>query len=310
MIYKSLADPLETQRGIIRCDHCEKGWGEEGDLTIAEASRQFREHLAQCQPDLKPRSIEQIREERKRQQKAEERGRARREVGFSGSKSQNPKSEKESQSRHGPPSRQPPLTDEMIERMRELYSETGLIAEVMRRCYKEFGFSSPERLKNALCKARRERKVIIGIPRNRRRITDEVAREVQRLHKEEGLSVREITRRYYQDCGYSFNGFRNVVYDILRKSGLDPKANATRVGGNRKKMTPARVETAWQLYTAGNYTLKEIEEMSKEWWSVDKNTIGDNLKRANHKLRAGKHENDGSRPISKKEAAELIKSAG
>ncbi|MDP2650829.1 MAG: hypothetical protein Q8P04_01920, partial [bacterium] len=229
------------------------------------------------------------------------------------SRSWKPRRRNQPRSKSGPPSRQPELTEEMIERMQSLYGEMGSIRRVARHCYAEFGFSSPERLRDALSKLKQERGVILGIPRNRRRLSEETIEEAKRLYKEERMSIREISKIYHASWGYSFNGLRNTLYGVFKDHGVPLRKGSRRISGRPSKMTPRRTEVAWQLYSVGNYSLREIGEICYELWGYKpascRNSISEALKRAGHKLRASKWE-QGPRGIEWEVAVRMIKDAG
>lgn len=307
---KKLRGPAGTVASY--CSDCGRPLSD-GLVSLAESRELFAAHLKKVHPEKKPRDIRSIREECDRNRQKEEARKAKerkaaerktrvaaREVGPAASKSGKtvPGSK-----RNRKKIRQPSLTDEMVAEMKQLYVELGKIRSVCSACYKRFGFSSPEALRVALF----EHKIVLGIPQNQRRVSGEIIEEIQRLHQEERLSVRAITERCYLSCGYSFNGFRNLVRDVLIKNGLDPKENTKRVGENKGKMTPAQIDVTWRLYSVGNYSIPEIQRLNHESWGVSKNCVVNSLKRAGHKLRVNRWDNDGTRPISEEEAIRMIK---
>ncbi len=298
---------------VSACCFCGQRLSE--DPVPLSASRELSaEHREKKHPEINPRDIQGMREElqgrkkvaKKRQDR--EREKARLASQQAKPRTSGPRRASGPQHKPGPPSRQPELTEEMVEKMRTLYGEVRSIALVAERCYAEFGFSSPERLRVTLSKARQERGVTLGIPRNQRRLTEEMIEEAKRLYKEEGMSIREISECCHISWEYSLKGLQNVLRGIFKDHGIDLREEPRRMPGKPSKMTPRRTEVAWQLYSVGNFSLREIAEIGYEFWGTSKNSIGEALKKAGHKLRANKWQNDGSRPISREEALELIKS--
>jgi len=313
---RSSGIPLKDQRGTIRCGHCGGEWGGNGSaVNLGEANRQFEEHRPECRPGFQPRSIEEIRKEVERRRREAKREKEREEeiakivsrVAEPKVSRSRPRKTSQPRRKSGPPSRQPNLTDEMIERMRTLYGEMGSIARVVERYYAEFGFTSRDRLRNALSKARQENGVTLGIPRYQRRLTEEMIEEAERLYEEESLSIWEISKRYHVSWGYSFKGLRNALHEIFKDAGINRKMTR-----RPSKMTPKRIEIAWHLYSVGNYSLREIGKISYKLWGYNpsscQDSIGAALKGAGYKLRA-KWER-GPRAIEREVAIEMIKAAG
>lgn len=325
-------DPVEAflrrRRGgeiafIPACCFCGERLSE--DLVPLSVGRELSaEHRRKEHPEIIPRDTQDLRE--KEELKAEQRRKKKRqdretwdaklaarqaESTRAGPRRSRGKTS-QSGSKPGRPNRQPELTEEMIREMRILYGQLGSNARVAEHCYAELGFTSPERLRIALSRARKESGIILGIPRNGRRLTEEMIEEAKRLYKEEGMSIRAISRRHHVKWGYSLHGLRNTLYRIFTDHGVDLGKEPRRISKRPSKMTPRRIEVAWQLYSVSNYSLREIGEMAYKLWgykrSSCKNSIGEALKMAGHKLRKSRWDNDGSRPISRKEALELIKS--
>ncbi len=285
----------------------------DGPVPLSLGRELSLKHRKEKHPDVTPRDIQSMRKELEEREKAARRRQSReRESKTRLQQVARPGRERIRRKSHfaksDPRSRQPELTEEMIQKMRALYGEMGSIARVAERCYAEFGFSSPERLRVVLSRARKDRGVILGIPRNRRRLTAEIIEEAKRLYKEERISILEISRRYRIDWEYSLKDLRNVLHQIFKDHGVELREEPRRTLGRPSKMISGRVEIAWQLYSVGNFSLREISEMSYESWGVGKSGIGEALKKAGRDLRASRWDNDGSRPISREEAIRMIKS--
>lgn len=323
-------DPLEEFIKKLRgsagtvasyCSDCGRPLSD--DLVSLSVSRElFAKHLEIEHPEKKPRGIEVIREECDRRRKEEEARKAKerkaaekkarvasREVGPAASKSG--KASPDSK-RNRKTIRQPSLTDEMVAEMRQLYVELGRIRPVCGACYNRFGFSSP----NALEVALHEHGLVLGIPKNRRRLTKEMIEEAKRLYEKEEMSIYGISRRHHVSWGYSLMGLRHALREIFTDHSTDHSVDLKRTPRRRPerptKMTPRRVEVAWELYSVGNYSLREIGKMACKPWeykpSSCEDSIGDALKKAGYKLRVSKWE-QGPRTIERGVAIEMIKAA-
>lgn len=308
---------------VSACCFCGERLSE--DLVPLSVGRELSaEHRRKEHPEIIPRDTQDLRE--KEELKAEQRRKKKRqdretwdaklaarqaESTRAGPRRSRGKTS-QSGSKPGRPNRQPELTEEMIREMRILYGQLGSNARVAERCYKEFGFSSPERLRVTLSRAKKESGIILGIPKNRRRLTKEMTEKAKRLYEEERMSIREISKCYHVSWGYSLRGLQRALREIFTDHGVDFGKEPRRTLKRPSRMTPRRIEVAWQLYSLGNYSLREIGEMAYKLWgykrSSCKNSIGEALKMAGYKLRASRWENNGSRPISREEALELIKS--
>lgn len=309
----------DEPRVVPRCYHCGGELLNGRPVPVSVSRELIVQHLRERHPDLQPRSREEVLKDHERREREVKREKERRREAERRKVGKKPSSFPNRQRirRVGRRIEQPVLTEETIREAIELYAELKSVRRVADVRYLPWGFSSAKALRLVLYEAfeafREQGVSTLTRPPNVPRLTEEQFNEAKRLCEEEKVTVREIAGMYHLAWGYSHNGLRNTLYRMFRKRGVDcrhlPRKKGVKRTGVRNKITPERLHVAWQLYSEGNYYLQEITEMvSGVWGHLGHGTLGQTLRRHGYKLRNSKWENDGSRPISKREAMKLIRS--
>lgn len=295
------------------CHYCKKALSKRL-IPLSTARLLFAEHLKAKHPALEPRPRSEIireyeaRKSRESKKKEKDREKAKRAARKARPIVSRPKKRTPVRLRVS----QPKFTDEMLERAKELYEGIGSLQGLASQHHREFGFTSVKAFKRALSRNFREKGVPLAPNASRSFLTEEMASEAIRLSAEEQWSVREIARTHHVGWGYTENGLRNRLYRLFDEKGVDyrqvPRKKAQKYSV-RNNITPERLKVVWHLYSAGNYYLREITDMaSGVWGHLGHNSLGQALRHAGYKTCSNKWENDGSRPIGKREALKLIKS--
>lgn len=297
---------------VSSCHYCRQGLSE-GAVPLSVSRQLVALHLAEKHPEKKPRSQRQVIDDFEKQQGELKREQEkRREAEKKAARKKQPLVSRPKRiTRSRQKRQQPELTDEMVEEIKSLHEQEDSITRLAEKHYARFGFSSARAFRNAVSKRFHEQDIPFAKPRCKPWMTEEMEIEAIRLCEEERWSVREIARERHAAWGYSENGLRNRLRRLFDERGVDyrkiPRRRAQRQSMHNY-LTPERLEVVSNLYFLGNYYLKEITEMvSGVWGHVGHNTLNQALRRNGYKLRAGRWDNDGSRPISKREALKMIK---
>lgn len=243
---KSKGIPLEKQEGTIRCSHCGRAWNHNQNGNLADAQKKFKRHLRKEHPEVlqNARSIEQIREEIKRERRTarEKKKREEREerVKLISRERQSKVSRRKKASQPRlklvPQIRRPELTKAMIQEAQLAYRKMGSVKKVAGKYYVEWGYGSAKTLERALYSAGQGGLIRI---RSRAEVSREVAKKANLARLKMTPKRLEVARILYF-AGYTLRGIGELTAGPW---GYSSSSCGAVVGGHLRKIYKLRPAT-------------------------------------------------------------------